>query len=404
MKKICLSLLLLFPFSWGGESTATWIADDTDPWPHRIEIEVQSSQVDANLTDYPVYVDLSDLPQAFWEDSDGAGTDDVEPTESQIRITKSDGTTEVPFEITNFNDAGTTGTGELHFKADGTLSSSSNTSFYIYYGNTSSASYAEDYNPYGSEYVWDSNYKGIWHFDESDVNNIQDSTNNDADEDTAATSEATHTDAIMDKGYDLDGSNDSIIINDPTGSPLSPTSALQFEMWFKADTIGSDVLLGFRQNSTSAGYGFWFWSSNLRAQIGSSGWTDLAYALTNINTGTWYHAVGNWDGSTYKMYVNGTEVVSDTYGGSQSYSGGTQMTIGKRAPQQDYFDGIIDEVRVSDTARSSGWISTQYNNQNSPGTFYTMGTEEDKPASGPGKRKAMMISEALPLILSILKF
>ncbi|MBC8147314.1 MAG: T9SS type A sorting domain-containing protein [Bacteroidetes bacterium] len=35
------------------------------------------------------------------------------------------------------------------------------------------------------------------------------------------------------------------------------------------------------------------------------------------------------------------------------------------------FDGIIDEVRVGNTARSLDWISTEYNNQNSPQTFYS---------------------------------
>jgi methylaspartate ammonia-lyase len=35
--------------------------------------------------------------------------------------------------------------------------------------------------------------------------------------------------------------------------------------------------------------------------------------------------------------------------------------------------GTLDEVRVSSTARSAGWIATEYNNQSSPSTFYTVG-------------------------------
>jgi hypothetical protein len=33
------------------------------------------------------------------------------------------------------------------------------------------------------------------------------------------------------------------------------------------------------------------------------------------------------------------------------------------------FDGMIDEVRISNVARSDTWIKTEYNNQNSPTSF-----------------------------------
>jgi hypothetical protein len=34
----------------------------------------------------------------------------------------------------------------------------------------------------------------------------------------------------------------------------------------------------------------------------------------------------------------------------------------------------MDEVRISNTVRPSGWITTEYNNQVSPSTFYTLGS------------------------------
>jgi hypothetical protein len=41
-----------------------------------------------------------------------------------------------------------------------------------------------------------------------------------------------------------------------------------------------------------------------------------------------------------------------------------------------FFGGIIDEVRISDSARNAGWIETGYNNQNATTTFYTLSNEE----------------------------
>ena len=38
------------------------------------------------------------------------------------------------------------------------------------------------------------------------------------------------------------------------------------------------------------------------------------------------------------------------------------------------FNGILDEARISNMARSADWIATEYNNQNSSSTFYNVGT------------------------------
>jgi hypothetical protein len=46
------------------------------------------------------------------------------------------------------------------------------------------------------------------------------------------------------------------------------------------------------------------------------------------------------------------------------------------------FDGMIDEVRLSKSLRSSAWIQAEYNNQKDPSTFYTIGAKEDYPTDG----------------------
>jgi len=40
-----------------------------------------------------------------------------------------------------------------------------------------------------------------------------------------------------------------------------------------------------------------------------------------------------------------------------------------------YYNGSIDEPHISSSARSADWIATEYANQNSPSTFYQLGTE-----------------------------
>lgn len=37
-----------------------------------------------------------------------------------------------------------------------------------------------------------------------------------------------------------------------------------------------------------------------------------------------------------------------------------------------HFDGLLDEVRMSNVVRSADWSKTEYNNQSSPATVYTI--------------------------------
>src|SRR6266498_101169 len=48
------------------------------------------------------------------------------------------------------------------------------------------------------------------------------------------------------------------------------------------------------------------------------------------------------------------------------------------------FKGSVDELRVSSIARSSDWIATEFSNQSSPATFYTLGAEVTYTSGGPG--------------------
>jgi len=51
------------------------------------------------------------------------------------------------------------------------------------------------------------------------------------------------------------------------------------------------------------------------------------------------------------------------------------MVFGSNA-STEYFIGNLDELRISNSSRSAEWISTEYNNQNSPDTFYSLASEE----------------------------
>ena len=120
-------------------------------WTNRVKVTVLATKVDADLTNFPVYVDLSGLPAGFHTN--------VNQTDGRdIRVTKADGSTELAREVVFYDSA--TNTGELHFKADA-LANATDTDFYIYYGNAAATEPAVGAT-YGRNAVW-SDYKAVYH-------------------------------------------------------------------------------------------------------------------------------------------------------------------------------------------------------------------------------------------------
>ena len=121
---------------------------------------------------------------------------------------------------------------------------------------------------------------------------------------------------------------------------------------------------------------------------GGTGWTE-AYTRGSMTLNTWYFVAGTYNGSYAAAFINGTSLVNMTYPlqnpagaginastyntniGDSAYSRLNEGASGGR-----YFDGIIDEARISNIARSDSWISTEYANQKSPATFEYIGKEE----------------------------
>ncbi len=86
------------------------------------------------------------------------------------------------------------------------------------------------------------------------------------------------------------------------------------------------------------------------------------------------------DGANIRIYVDGVLDKEEARSSGNPLETSTDtMFIGKYTGDTNHYFGTIDEVRISDVARDAGWISTEYSNQNSPDTFYSMGNEETAP-------------------------
>src|SRR6185295_11883698 len=102
-----------------------------------------------------------------------------------------------------------------------------------------------------------------------------------------------------------------------------------------------------------------------------------------LNDGAWHHVAGSWSAtagtavssSQFSLYVDGAKVVSPvslSIGNDNSpLSGSGGQLLGFHQSWNVFFRGSMDEVRISNTVRSSDWIATAYTNQSNPAAFLT---------------------------------
>ena len=345
--------------SWDTES-AEWYNSN---WPYRLAVVIDHTKVAGDLTDFPIYVDLADLGTHFHSNVQADGDD--------IRVTKADGTTEVPYELVSLDTGAETG--ELHFKASGTLSSLVDTVFYIYYGYASATGYAIT-DTYGAENVWNSNYVMVQHMEDATTSTILDSTSNDNDGTKFATNEPVETSSgKIGSGQTFDGSNDLI---DFGSNPLTGTAAFTLSAWCKTNVFdfdfGGSVFIGGPGSGTGAYIGVAYtvsggggtpetWGGGFYQGNYGSGNSDTDFVLLQF---TFSGGVAG----TAKIYANSSN--TNTWSATPNIVS-TYFRAGNVSPSY-YLNGQVDEIRVLNTDLSQDWISTEFNNQSSPSTFYTV--------------------------------
>jgi hypothetical protein len=103
----------------------------------------------------------------------------------------------------------------------------------------------------------------------------------------------------------------------------------------------------------------------------------LADSADGLGMGTWYHVAGTYDrgASNQCLYINGRLVkgvvasVAMNNAGSPAYIGERSDAVGDHY----YLKGLLDEMRLENTARSSNWVWACYMNMASGAVFTTCG-------------------------------
>lgn len=268
-------------------------------------------------------------------------------------------------------------TGEIQYWVKiPTLSNSSDDVIYMAYGQAGINTDQTDKNN-----VWNSAYKLVEHQPDGTTLTVLDATSG-ANNGTI-NGGTTATTGKVDGGAIFDGTGDYITVANE--SNFDDVSAITVEGWVWVD-VGSSGVWITKSNAGSVADGGWgfdyagFTAGQIEFFITDGAGGRYLFGGAAMSTGAWHHVAATWDaalsGNTrMKLKIDGVNQTL-TYNSNASPSGiaanNTAVTIGAYGNGSGTFAGKTDEVRFSNVVRSDGWILTQYNNQNSPSTFYTI--------------------------------
>ena len=355
---------------------------------YRKDITIDSSLIDAPLSYFPVLVKLTSLNIDFTHflhsTNDGY---DIRFTDSIDGSGNADGNI-LDYERERFDKGSQVA--EIWVEIP-SIPNSPDTTFYMFYGNTDCAD-GEDV-----EHAWDGgtdaspadNYVGVWHLSETPTvdSYAYDSTDNSNDGTFNNLESSDQIPGQIDGCIDPDPfSSENIQISD--SSTLDFSSSLTVSLWFRADSLPASgsfrSFLGKTGNidletfGTQGNYIMVLQNGlTVPGQAISFGFEDSAhndygadYEVT-FSTSLWYHAVGVFDdnNNVLRLYINSIEEATTTNVTATPATNNRDLyfaisNAGEQSAVEDYYNGKLDEARISNIPRSAAWIKASFHSGN----------------------------------------
>ncbi len=360
-------------------SAGTGVAQASDwwdtNWSYRMKLTFDNSASGENLTNFSVLVHLTSTHSDFWDHINSSiTTDDTK----DLRFVDADDTTELYFEAEKIAHAGQDA---LIWVKVPQIDAGSTTDFiYVYYGNSS----ASQSSYHSASDVWDSNYKMVQHLEETSGTHYDStSNNNDGTPQNGVTQNAT---GKIDGADDFDGTDDWVNCGEGSGSLDFGTGDFMVEAWVKTTETNTRHIIAKSGYIYGVGqYTLQINNGKLKATLNDGTPHNLGDGSTTINNDSWHYIAVTFDRdakATY--YVNGAndkETDISAFTGSIDNSYLLRLAEDPKLMGPVYFNGIIDEVRISNIARSADWIEAQYSSM--ANNSQTYGSEETASSSPP---------------------
>ena len=347
-----------------------------DGWGRRCELQIQNAKVDANLTNFPVLLTKATLPAEMFA---VAGSFEAIEGGGDIRFSSDQaGSSRLACEIVTFSLDDANDEAEIWVNV-ASVSSSADTSIWVWYSKAAESQPAEG-AAFGQHATWDTNFKGVWHLNESSggAAAVKDSTGegNDLTDGGSPTFGAA---GKVGDAISFDGDNDQLAL----AGGLDYTTNLTLSAWGNLTDLTEQfatIIEKANRNQSPEEIQYWFGIDGsgyiiFWAKDGSGNWAQFTDDQNTVATGTLKHVAVTYDTGTVYTYIDGIQSDTGALGLNPLVSSigpftvGEGFTAGEALGDNYEWQGILDEIRVSNDDRAVEWINAGFENQNDPATF-----------------------------------
>jgi len=309
-------------------------------------IVIDDSAISETLTNFPVLISDDSFISTVYANTESDGKD-------LLFTSDAGGNTPLAFEIVEWDTGNSTS--QVWVKMP-SISSSADTTFYVWYDNSSAIAPAAAADN-GGDNVWTNSFASVWHLEEETGAGayLDDSAGNY----DATPVSANWVDAQVGYGREIT-TNGYLTV-------ASPSFAASYSLgtWFYAPLAATTWKTMFRGPASVYKHPIIVDANGLLGyyDTGGSNFVSSGFDTDSLSTG-WHHIRTTSTGGSTIFYVDGQNVGSV----AKQSSGGLYAIGNYEAGGQSF--GKIDEVRMDDVARSSGWVEAEYNNQGDQIGFY----------------------------------
>jgi hypothetical protein len=363
IRELCFGAYSVKPYDIGSNITVASGDSATfssGPWAYSMKLYLNTTASGANISGnvygFPVLVRLTKSISSFdFSQAKSGGSD--------LRFIKSDNTF-LNYEIENWDSA--RGQAAVWVTIDTIFGNSASHFITMCWGNPFAAPLASN-----AAAVFDTaeKFSGVWHLNENPGNGQNSMKDNTANKNDATAfggmGAANSVDGVIGKAVHFNGIADYLIIKRPVQDDFT------IGFWMKADSsspVGTqwwqgDGLVDGDVNAVEPQNDFGVTYLNNKPVFGTC-CSDTTLQASVVDDAQWHYVtVTRTKSSGVKtIFVDGKNA-GNQIGTTNSLTGPDSLCFGKVLANITYFKGFLDEIQISNTARSADWIQMCFMNQ-----------------------------------------
>ncbi|MEK9148913.1 MAG: LamG-like jellyroll fold domain-containing protein, partial [Candidatus Desantisbacteria bacterium] len=204
---------------------------------------------------------------------------------------------------------------------------------------------------YAQEYTTDSNTVALWHFNEGSGSLTLDETGRF----NGTVNGAAWTTGKYGNALSFNGVTNSVTISSNLSEGI--TSQMTAEAWIYTTKTEGRIVGRYSREGLS--YLLTLEGGKIAFYVNSPSYTSAGRSTSSIPLNTWTHVAATYDGSTIRTYINGVMDSTTPKSLGNIISTTIPITIGASSYPDIYFGGFIDEVRISNIARTEFNVQTE---------------------------------------------